>query len=180
MNGSRNDLVGDVGDVWIPMLRNKELAHGFSRPIAPDCDFAVSFVNPRRSLQGAFRFSRALPSTNNEVASALPSKARVHPSGAPFLTYGVLENLVTQMPEPSFPSLDAYRRDSGLSIDEFWLRCFELGCMNSSLEIEAFVEGALQPTLHEYNMMAVALNERFTDLGVSHVVPYIDRWDNKP
>jgi hypothetical protein len=147
MNGSRNDLASIhrlTGRVDSDASQ-QGTRHGFSRPIAPDCDFAVSFVNPRRSLQGAFRFSRALPSTNNEVASALPSKARVHPSGAPFLTYGVLENLVTQMPEPSFPSLDAYRRDSGLSIDEFWLRCFELGCMNSSLEIEAFVKEPSSP-----------------------------------
>jgi hypothetical protein len=40
--------------------------------------------------------------------------------------------------------------------------------------LEAFLHGALVPTPHEFNLIAVAMNEHFVDLGVDEFVPYIE------
>ncbi|MGH8987362.1 MAG: hypothetical protein ACRDXC_02030 [Acidimicrobiales bacterium] len=68
--------------------------------------------------------------------------------------------------------LDRYRRDAKLSPGELWLRYFELGGMSSALELQAILYGALQPSVHEHDLIAHALNERFVELGGNHPVPY--------
>jgi hypothetical protein len=40
--------------------------------------------------------------------------------------------------------------------------------------VEAFLYGALQPTPHDHDVLAHALNERFVELGGNHPVPYAD------
>jgi hypothetical protein len=74
--------------------------------------------------------------------------------------------------------LDQYRRDAHLTHGELWLRYFELGGMSSGLELEAFLFGALEPTIHDHDVIAHALNERFVELGGDHPVPYLE--DKKP
>jgi hypothetical protein len=69
-------------------------------------------------------------------------------------------------------SLDAFRRDAALSHGELWLRYFELGGMSTGLQLEAFLYGALQPSPHDHDVIAHALNERFVELGGNHPVPY--------
>ena len=69
--------------------------------------------------------------------------------------------------------LDSYRRDASLSHGELWLRYFELGGMSSPFDLEAVLYGALEPTAHEREIIAHALNERFVELGGNHPVPYI-------
>ena len=44
--------------------------------------------------------------------------------------------------------------------------------MSSALEIEAYLLGALLAPNHEHDVLAVALNERFSELGGDHPVPY--------
>jgi hypothetical protein len=68
--------------------------------------------------------------------------------------------------------LDRYRRDAGLSHGDLWLRYFELGGMSNAMELEAFLYGALQPSAHDREVIAQALNERFVELGGNHPVPY--------
>jgi hypothetical protein len=68
--------------------------------------------------------------------------------------------------------LDRYRRDAGLSHGDLWLRYFELGGMSNAIELEAFLYGALQPSAHDREVIAQALNERFVELGGNHPVPY--------
>ena len=68
--------------------------------------------------------------------------------------------------------LDGYRRDADLSLGELWLRYFELGGMSTGLELEAFLCGALLPSAHDHDVIAVALNERFVEMGGNHPVPY--------
>jgi hypothetical protein len=68
--------------------------------------------------------------------------------------------------------LDRFRLDAGLSHAELWLRYFELGGMSTSLEVEAFLYGALEPSSRDHDMIAHALNERFVELGGNHPVPY--------
>jgi len=71
-------------------------------------------------------------------------------------------------------TLDEYRRDALLSHDELWFRYFELGGMSTALEVEAFVYGALNPSPHDGDLLAHALNERFVELGGNHPVPYAE------
>ena len=78
------------------------------------------------------------------------------------------------MAELSDAYLDEARRSAGLTHGELWLRYFELGGMSTALEVEAFLYGALQPTAHDHDVLAHALNERFVELGGNHPVAYSD------
>ncbi len=78
------------------------------------------------------------------------------------------------MSDPRPDLFDQFRRDADLSHSELWLRYFELGGMSSSLQLEAFLYGALQPSPHDHDVLAHALNERFVELGQGHPVPYFD------
>jgi hypothetical protein len=70
--------------------------------------------------------------------------------------------------------LESARRDLGLSYADLWYRYFALGGMATALEVEAYLFGALVPTSHERDILAVALNERFAELGRDHPVPYTE------
>jgi hypothetical protein len=80
-----------------------------------------------------------------------------------------------QMPESEF---DLPPHEINISLDELWLRCFALGTMNTATELGAFLRGAARPTRHEYNVIAVALNEYFSEIGLRQLVPYAG--DNSP
>jgi hypothetical protein len=70
--------------------------------------------------------------------------------------------------------LDVYRQDADLTHGELWLRYFELGGMSTNLQLEAFLYGALRPTTHDHDVIAHALNERFSEMGGNHPVPYLE------
>ncbi len=70
--------------------------------------------------------------------------------------------------------LDRSRQAAGLSHGELWMRYFALGGMSTALELEAFLYGALEPSSHDHDVIAHALNERFVELGGNHPVPYAD------
>ena len=78
------------------------------------------------------------------------------------------------MAEESTDVLDRARRSAGLSHGELWLRYFELGGMSTALQLEAFLYGILQPTDHDHDLVAHALNERFVELGGNRPVPYLE------
>ena len=44
--------------------------------------------------------------------------------------------------------------------------------MNTPVELEALLYGALTATDHNHDLIAHALNERFVELGGNHPVPY--------
>jgi len=69
--------------------------------------------------------------------------------------------------------LDAFREQAGLSHGELWLRYFELGGMSSGFDVGAFLYGVLAPTDHDHDVIALALNERFAELGSDQPVPYM-------
>ena len=69
------------------------------------------------------------------------------------------------MGEPN-QTLDAARRDAGLSHGELWQRYFAVGGMRTSFELEAMA------TNLDHDLIAVALNERFSELGANHSIPY--------
>jgi hypothetical protein len=79
---------------------------------------------------------------------------------------------MTSASGPAIDQLDQARQGAGLTHGELWLRYFELGGMSSALQVEAYCYGALQPSAHDHDVVAHALNERFTELGRNHPVPY--------
>ena len=76
------------------------------------------------------------------------------------------------MSDVPIDALDHFRQDAALSHGELWLRYFELGGMSTGLQLEAFLYGALEPTEHDHDVIAHALNERFVEMGGNHPVPY--------
>ena len=79
-------------------------------------------------------------------------------------------------PEPPLGGrLDQFRCEASLTYGELWLRYFALGGMSGPVEVEAFLYGALVPSVHDYDVVAHALNERFVfELGGNYSVPYSD------
>lgn len=71
-------------------------------------------------------------------------------------------------------TLDQARRSAELSQTELWIRYFELGGMAMPLEVEAYSLGLLTPSAHDHEVLVHALNERFSELGRDHPVPYSD------
>lgn len=51
---------------------------------------------------------------------------------------------------------------------------FDLRGTASSLQTDAFLHGALTPSTHEHNLIAVAPNEYLREVGVQQSVPYFD------
>jgi hypothetical protein len=81
---------------------------------------------------------------------------------------------VLEVPVSQFQLGELYRLHCALSIEELWLRCFELGAMFTELQLEGFLCAALRATAHEHNLLALALNQYFGDIGVRKLVPYIE------
>ena len=69
-------------------------------------------------------------------------------------------------------ALDAYRQEAGLSYGELWLRYFELGGMSNRRDVEAILCGMLVPSNDDHEVIALALNEQFAELGRGYPVPY--------
>ena len=76
------------------------------------------------------------------------------------------------MADPAPDTLDQLRRQAGLTLEQLWLRYFALGGSRPALELEAVLHGALLADAHDHDVLAHALNERFTELGGDHPVPY--------
>lgn len=70
--------------------------------------------------------------------------------------------------------LEQARREVGLSIPDLWMRYFALGGMRTALELEAILFSALVADLHDRDVMTVAINERFAEMGGDHPIPYSD------
>ena len=81
--------------------------------------------------------------------------------------------LVGSMTDPPLDVLDVYREEAGLSHRELWLRYFELGGMSTGADVESILRGVLIPSSHDHDVIALALNERFAELGVDYPVPYV-------
>ena len=71
-------------------------------------------------------------------------------------------------------AFDQARKAAGLSSSQLWMRYFGLGGMSGAVELEAMCHGAMIPTGLEHDLIAHALNERFTELGRNHPVPYTE------
>lgn len=67
---------------------------------------------------------------------------------------------------------DETRRDAGLSAPDLWLRYFELGGMSTPDQVESYLRRGVAPSDRDHDVLAQALNERFTELGRNHPVRY--------
>jgi hypothetical protein len=76
------------------------------------------------------------------------------------------------MSDNALDALDTYRQEAGLSQGELWMRYFEMGGMSTAFELEAFLLGVLAPSAYDHDVIAHALNERFSELGANHPVAY--------
>ena len=85
------------------------------------------------------------------------------------------------MAEPEqLDPLEGARRGLSLSVSDLWWRYFAVGGMYTELEVEAILFGALVPTDNDRDMIAVALNERFHELGGDHPMRYTDDDEQSP
>ena len=80
---------------------------------------------------------------------------------------------MSNLPEPRLVELSA--ADHGLTLDDLWLRCFALGTMHTPTQLEGLLRGEQVPSRHEYNLVAVAMNEYLCDIGAAQSVPYIEQ-----
>ena len=67
--------------------------------------------------------------------------------------------------------LEQARLDARLTMVELWVRYFGVGGMCSAFEIEAILCGALVGCTLDRELLALALNERFQELGLDQAVP---------
>jgi hypothetical protein len=68
--------------------------------------------------------------------------------------------------------LEKARRALQMSLSDLWWRYFSIGGMSTELEVEAILYQALVPSETDRDLLAVALNERFSELGGDHPIPY--------
>jgi hypothetical protein len=76
--------------------------------------------------------------------------------------------------------LDQARKKIGLSIDQLWMRYFELGGKADPLELEAILGGILKPEAYQFNVIAHALNECYMERCENHPVAYADSAGSGP
>ena len=81
---------------------------------------------------------------------------------------------MSELPEPYAGPINLRSDGAVLSLEDLWLRCFALGTLNTPEELAGFLRGDVRPTRHEYNLVAVALNEYLIDIDVGPVIPYIE------
>lgn len=74
--------------------------------------------------------------------------------------------------------LERARQGLDLSVSDLWWRYFAIGGISTELELEAILYKALIPSPVDLDMLAVALNERFSELGGDHPLPYSDDADS--
>lgn len=66
------------------------------------------------------------------------------------------------------------RRDAGLSDLDLWLRYFALGGMSTPDQVRSYLRRGIVPLAHDHDVLAQALNERFSELGRDHPVRYAE------
>lgn len=66
------------------------------------------------------------------------------------------------------------RRAAGLSDPALWLRYFGLGGMSTPDQVRSYLRRGAVPSAHDHDVLAQALNERFSELGRNHPVRYAE------
>lgn len=66
------------------------------------------------------------------------------------------------------------RRDACLSDPDLWLRYFGLGGMGTPDQVRSYLRHGVAPSTHDHDVLAQALNERFSELGRDQPVRYAE------
>ena len=70
--------------------------------------------------------------------------------------------------------LEAARLQLDLSMPDLWLRCFALGGLLTEIDLGDALIDQGQFSVHEYDIVAQALNEAYMDAGSGRRVGYTD------
>jgi hypothetical protein len=81
------------------------------------------------------------------------------------------------MNEPGQPldtgtEIDRARRRLGLSAYDVWIGYFAVGGNGAPIDVERWLAGDGDVPLREHNLLAQALNDRFTHGGLNHPIAY--------
>jgi len=71
-------------------------------------------------------------------------------------------------------TLDNARGLAALTVYELWLRYFTLGGTETRDDLGRYLRGDLEFGDGQHDVVALALNERFHELDLDHLVPYAD------
>jgi hypothetical protein len=69
--------------------------------------------------------------------------------------------------------LDGFRSLARMTFDELWVAYFALGGSALPGTVRTYLDGSASPAI-DYDVLAHALNERFSEQGANHPVPYHD------
>ena len=71
-------------------------------------------------------------------------------------------------------TLRAAQEHLGLTLVEVWMAYISVGGDAPLRVVEAWLAGWSEPDDHDHDLMAQSLNDRFTDRGLDHPVPYAE------
>jgi len=71
--------------------------------------------------------------------------------------------------------MEHYRVAAELTPSELWWAYFALGGNRTPDAVAAIVEGRAHPDRTDHDLLALALNERFSELGRDSRVPFFDQ-----
>jgi hypothetical protein len=75
---------------------------------------------------------------------------------------------------PAGTILDGHRAQAGVTVADLWLDCFAIGGQLSPDDLQSVLSGTATPNDVDYDVIAQALNDTFTDSGEDHPVPYAE------
>jgi len=72
------------------------------------------------------------------------------------------------------PDIEAGRRHLGMSPQDVWVGYFAVGGNGSQAEVREWLSSAVRLPAREHDLLAQALNDRFTEIGLNHPLRYSD------
>jgi hypothetical protein len=69
-------------------------------------------------------------------------------------------------------TLNTARQQLGLSVLDLWIAYFAIGGLSDAPTLESYLHGQSTAPNTEHNLIAHALNERFSELNMDTPVPY--------
>lgn len=78
------------------------------------------------------------------------------------------------IPLPAKDDIEAWRLRLGLTNRDLWLGYFELGGNGSLVDLGLWLTGKVRLPPPDHDLLALALNEVFSERGLNHPVGYSD------
>ncbi len=70
--------------------------------------------------------------------------------------------------------IESGRRHLGMSTRDVWIGYFAVGGNGSQADVRGWLSSAVGLPAREHDMLAQAVNDRFTEIGLNHPVRYSD------